>query len=229
MLKPILSILLPGILSWAGSPVSGYERIIERDGSVVYEQREGNFTLRPARLIDSENIYNGGTVDNYDDPYLRTNLAAQVPFRIIRGGHRRIDIVFNSPSVRDAYLRDPGLGMFRAAGLTIRLYLLDRARLVLPLRPSVYPLFVMGDRYVQGVMTPALLEGLIRESDYTPRPAIPLAGLRKRLWAKFPKTRSQIDTTYNDRRELFEVRKKGQKEIDAYVSRDGRYILIPAR
>ncbi len=59
------------------------------------------------------------------------------------------------------------------------------------------------------VTTKKLLEGLIKN-------ILPLAKLQKRVQQKYKLTK----------KELFEVRKKGKKQINSYISKDGRYIIV---
>ena len=53
------------------SPFGGYERFIQKDKSLIYVQKNGDFKLKIKNFIDSDNIYNGGNIDNYDDPYIK--------------------------------------------------------------------------------------------------------------------------------------------------------------
>ena len=221
--KMLWMILLPLTLP-AGSPIPGYQRGIAPDGAVVYTQKEGNFTFRSRRIVDMDNIYAGGTIDNYDDPYIATILDRQTPCRTIRGGERTIRIVFDRAAHCKQFVRNPGLGLFRKAHLRVQLYVLDRSRITLPLHLSVYPFFVMGDRFVQGVITPKLLTSLITESDYTRnRPTITLNKLKQKLHQKYRIDDRNARITYNPAKALYEVYDKRTGRFSAYVSRDGRY------
>ena len=105
--------------------------------------------------------------------------------------------------------------------------MMNKKEVKLPLNLSVYPFFVMGDRFVQGVITKKLLHGLIEDSDYTvKREKISLEKLKKRIEKKYKMSDKDIDIDYNKSIKLFEVKKKGSDKINSYISSDGRYILV---
>jgi len=224
---PILFLLF--LTLHAGSPIAGYERAIRPDGRVVYTQKDGNTTLIIKRIIDTDNIYTGGKVDNYDDPYIAKILKRQTPCRTFQGTKKQtFHIVFNSQAQCDTFLQSKQWKLVTQSGLPIKLYLLDRRKLTLPLQLSVYPFFVIGDRFVQGVISPALLASLIKESDYThPKPKIPLAKLKQKLKRIYHMDESKARITYDADKELFEVYDKTQNRFSAYLSRDGRYVMFP--
>ncbi len=225
-MQKIVIILLLSTGLYAGSPIVGYERIIEKEGAVVYVQNKGKLKVKPKRIIDTDNIYAKGKVDNYDDPYIQKILQNQTPFKSIKGSGKNIAIVFNTQANRKNFIEEFGLSIFKKEHLSIKLYVLQRAKIKLPLNLSVYPFFVMEDRFMQGVITKTLLRSLIKESSYSPKPKINRVKLKEKLKQKFKMDESKIDIRYNEKKELFEVYKKNEKHINSYISKDGRYILV---
>jgi len=213
-------------LLYADSPISGYDRDID-EKQIIYKQTDGNFSFIAKKIIDSDNIYNQGSVDNYDDAHIQSILKNQTPFQIIKGSSdKTIHIVFKSKANRENFLGEFGLDVFKQEKLSIKLYMMDAGKLTLPLNLNVYPLFVINDRFVQGVINKKLLKGLILQSDYSPKEKISLEGLKKRIFKKYNMTQDKVDLKYNEKIELFEVYKKGETRVNSYISRDGRYILV---
>jgi len=211
---------------YADSSISGYDREIGNK-QILYKQVDGSFSFIAKKLIDSDNIYNQGSIDNYDDAYIQSILKNQTPFKTIKGSSDKIiHIVFKSKANRDNFLGEFGLDTFKQKKLGIKLYMMDASKLTLPLNLSVYPLFVINDRFIQGVINKRLLKGLILQSDYIPKEKISLENLKKRISKKYNMTKDKVDLKYNEKIELFEVYKKGDIRVNSYISRDGRYILV---
>lgn len=222
----ILTLLIFSIL-WADSPISRYDRFIDQNKQIIYKHTDGNFSFTAKKLIDSDNIYNQGSVDNYDDAYIQRILKNQTPFQTIKGSSdKTIHIVFKSKANRDNFLGEFGLDIFKQEKLGIKLYMMDAGKLTLPLNLSVYPLFVINDRFLQGVISKKLLKGLILQSDYSHKEKISLENLKKRISEKYNMTKDKVDLKYNEKIELFEVHKKDESRMNSYISRDGRYILV---
>ena len=209
------------------SPVSGYDRFIQQDNSVLYAQKDGNFTFKIKKLIDSDNIYNGGDVDNYDDPYIKNILAQMKPFEVQSAGKKSLAIVFKDEANRKNFLEEFGLKIFKEQNLNIKLYTMDMSRVTLPLNIKVYPFFVMDNRYIQGVVSKKLLNALIEQSHYGEDKKISLLSLKERLASKYKMDETQVLIKYNEEIELFEIYEKGSSELNYYISKDGRYIIIP--
>lgn len=212
------------------SPISGYERVISSNGKVEYLHTKSDFNLTIRKVIDSENYYNGGEANTYDDPYIRTLLQNQkVLQRFGKANQRVIQIVFLDRKQQIAYLKKYGIALFEEQNLTIELIELDKHKLSHPLRLSVYPFFVVGSRYVQGYIDAKHLKELLEEEatyykEYAPTT---IKSLSKRLAKKYIQTKNLIKLTYNKKSNLFEVRQVNQKKVLSYISAEGRYILIP--
>jgi len=220
-------IILLGATLWANNPISGYDRAVTINKSVIYSQIDGNFSFTAKKIIDSDNIYNQGSVDNYDDPYIKAIVKDQTPYKSIKGSSdRTIHILFGSAANRDNFIKEFSLDIFKKEKLNIELYMLDAKKINLPLNLSVYPFFVMGSRYVQGVITPKLLKGLIEESDYSPKPKLPIQKLKAKIKEKYNMDEKRVDVKYNEGIELYEVYKKDEKRVNSYISKDGRYIIV---
>ena len=128
------------------SPVGGYERFIQKDKSLIYVQKNGDFKLKIKNFIDSDNIYNGGNIDNYDDPYIKNILKEMKPFKVINASQKSIAIVFKDEANKKNFLEEFGLEIFKDQNLSIKLYMMDASKLILPLNIEVYPFFVMQNR-----------------------------------------------------------------------------------
>jgi hypothetical protein len=194
----------------------------------MYVQKEGNFSFKALILVDSENIYNQGTIDNFDDAYIQTILKAHTPFKTIKGSsNKTITIAFRDKANNENFFTEFGLKIFKEQNLTIELVQLDVNKITLPMNLEVYPLFVMNHRYVQGAISKSLLLSLIEQSDYSkPIQKISLKALKEKLETKYHKTQYDINVTYNENKKLFEVREFNQTNIHSYISKDGRYILV---
>jgi len=211
------------ILSIEPSPITGYERLLTKEAKVYYQQQNGTHRFSAVRLLDLDNIYHQGSVDNYDDPYIAEILKKNKPFKTITAKDPKaaIDIVFNSMQQAEGF----DLKLFKEQNLTIHLYLLNSEKLTMPLNLRVYPFFVIKSRFVQGVITPNLLKSLIEESDYTkPKKQITLKQLQAKLERIFPNILPTVSINYDKSIELFIVKNQTGKLV-SYISKEGRYIL----
>jgi hypothetical protein len=209
------------------SPIVGYDRFIQQDNSVLYVQKNGDFKFKIKKLIDSDNIYNGGNIDNYDDPYIKDILKEMKPLKVIGTGKKSIAIVFRDEANQKNFLEEFGLDIFKEQNLTVKLYMMKHNKLTLPLHLEVYPFFVIQNRYVQGVISKKLLSSLVKQSEYDTDKKISLKVLQARLLKKYKMDETQVVVKYNKKIELFEVYEKGSLELNAYISKDGRYIIFP--
>ncbi len=212
---------------WAGvSPISSYNRVIEKDNSIRYVHTRSNFEFKVKKIIDTENIYNKGVVDTYDDEYIKAIIEKMKPVQVIKGGNNVISIVFGSEKNKKIFLENSSLDMYKKENLTIKVYIIKTKDLTLPLNLVVYPFFVIGDRYVQGMITKKHLRNLILDSDYASvKSKIDLEKLQKRLKNKYKIDSKTVSIKYNAKKELFEVYKKDTNNPYSYISKDGRYIL----
>ena len=218
----VISILILNL--FAQSPIPGYDREIQ-DNNVVYKQINGNFTFKTKQFIDMDNIYNKGQIDNYDDPYIQKILEKQTPLKVINGkSNKIIHIVFNGEKSKKNFLEEFGLDIFKEQNLTIKLYIMDKSKIKLPLKLSVYPFFIINDRFVQGVITKSLLKSLIYESEYKDS-TLALDKFKTKIAKKYNMTDDVVDIKFNNKIQLFEVYEKGKKKVHSYVSSDGRYII----
>ena len=228
MVKRIVMLSLFWLPLHAASPLAGYERIL-KGSDVIYKQIKGDFSFRATRLIDSDNIDNRGSKDTYDDPYIATILQGQKPYKMIQGTRNlTINIVFRTRQGAEGFIKNAGLlPMIQKKGLTVAYIVLDYQKIKLPLHLSVYPFFVIGDRFSQGYLSAKLLDELIAENNY-PKNAkqLTLKAFKAKIARKYNMTQDKVDVRYNKSIELFEVRKKGKQSINAYVSKDGRYIIF---
>ena len=231
MYKRIVMLSLLWLPLYAASPIAGYERILE-GSDVIYKQIKGDFSFRAAtRLIDSDNIYNNGSKDTYDDPYIATILQAQNPYKVIQGTRSQtINIVFRTQKEAEEFIKNVGLlPMIQQRGLTVALIVLDPKKIQLPLHLSVYPFFVIGDRFSQGYLSAKLLDELIAEGTYPEKAGqLSLKAFEAKIAKKYNMTQDKVDVRFNKNIELFEVRRKGETQINSYVSKDGRYIIFAA-
>ena len=210
------------------SPVSGYERFIQKDKSLLYVQKNGDFKLKIKNFIDSDNIYNGGNIDNYDDPYIKNILKEMKPFKVINASKKSIAIVFKDEANKKNFLEEFGLEIFKDQNLSIKLYMMNASKLTLPLNLEVYPFFVMQNRYIQGVIGKKLLNALIDQSEYGKDEKISLPSLKKRLVSKYKMGETSVRVKYNEKIELFEVYEKETSKFNSYISKDGRYVIFPS-
>jgi len=228
MVKPIVILSLLWLQLNAASPIAGYERIL-KGSDVIYRQIKGDFSFRATRFIDSDNIDNRGSKDTYDDPYIATILHAQKPYKVIQGTRSQtIDIVFRTRQEAEGFIKNAGLlPMIQKRGLTVVLIVLDPKKIQLPLHLSVYPFFVIGDRFSQGYLSAKLLDELIAENKYPENAGqLTLKAFEAKIARKYNMTQDKVDVRFNKNIELFEVHRKGEQAINAYVSRDGRYIIF---
>jgi hypothetical protein len=208
------------------SPIAGYERFIQKDKSVLYVQKNGDFKFKIKKLIDSDNIYNGGNIDNYDDPYIKDILKEMKPLKVIGAGKKSIAIVFRDEANKKNFLEEFGLDIFKEQKLTVKLYMMKHNKLTLPLHLEVYPFFVMQNRYIQGVISKKLLSSLVKQSEYDKDEKISLEALKTRLLEKYKMDETKVLVKYNKKIELFEVYEKESSEFNSYISKDGRYIVF---
>jgi hypothetical protein len=209
------------------SPIARYDRFIQKDKSVLYIQKNGDFKFKIKKLIDSDNIYNSGKVDNYDDAYIKDILKEMKPFKTLSSGKKSLAIVFRDEANKKNFLEEFGLKIFKEQNLSIKLYLMSREKLTLPLNLEVYPFFVMQNRYTQGIISKKLLNGLMEQSEYGEDKKISLPALQKRLLNKYKMDKTMVLVKYNKKIELFEIYKKESSELNSYISKDGRYIIFP--
>lgn len=229
MLRYIILLLLMLSTLYANtSHILGYDRVIIKDQKVEYAQRDGNFSLSPQQIIDTHNIYHKGSVDNYDDPYIETIMKSQEVFYTIEGSSKvHIIVAFKDKENRVNFLKEFGLGIFKEQNMSISLVQMDTRKITLPMKPNVYPLFVIGSRYVQGIISKKILKSLVTESNYdTVKNKIDISTLYAQLKQKFSKTKNDTTINYNKKKELFEVHEVNQTKIHSYISKDGRYILV---
>jgi len=205
------------------SPIVGYDRVIHMDASVLYKQRSGRHCFSTSRLVDLDNIYHKGAIDNYDDPYITDILKALKPIKPIhhKTPQATLNIVFNSVKKASAF----NLKQFDDANLSINLYVGHAGKASLPLNLEVYPFFIINHRFIQGVITPKLLQSLIAQSDYTqPKRKVSLRQLKQKLAAIFPTVLLTVTIEYSAKLGLFVVKNK-KGTVVSYISKDGRYIL----
>lgn len=223
----IIALIIAQNLSASSSPISGYERVIQKDNSILYTQSKGNFLFTIKKIIDTQNISQGGKVDNYDDPYIQDIMKTQTPFKTLKGGKKTIHIAFRNEANKNNFLEEFGLDIFKKQNLTINLFMMDTSKLTLPLNLEVYPLFVIENRYIQGVISKKLLVGLIEQSNYdTQAKQLSLKELKTILKEKYGKSMENLNIHYNKKIELFEVYEKKKNSLNSYISKDGRYILV---
>jgi len=67
---------------------------------------------------------------------------------------------------------------------------------------------------------------LIEQSEYDKDKKISLPALQTRLLEKYKMDETQVLVKYNNKIELFEVYKKESSELNAYISKDGRYLIF---
>jgi len=230
MKKIILSILLGLVSIYAEcTPVSHYERTIDVNQSIIYHHTQSDFHIKVKRLIDTDNYYNKGKANTYDDPYIQSILDTQkVLYHANKEQYKNIQIVFSSRKQQIKYLKEQGIQLFYEHNLSVELIELDKKKLQHPLSLTVYPFFVIGSRYIQGTVNKKSLHELLKEdtSYYLESSQITLINLYKRLNEKYAQTQKDIVLNYNKSIELFEVRKVKETEVYSYISKDGRYILV---
>jgi len=227
-LKPLFFLLFSSWIFAQNSPVVGYTRNLGMDKQVHYKQTDGNFSFVVKSLIDNNTLRHKGTIDNYDDAYIENILSNHTPFKQIKGSSdKRITIAFRDQANEENFLKEFGLEIFKEQNLTIDLVRMDKNKIDLPMHLEVYPLFVIGSRYIQGIISKRLLKGLIEQSTY-PKDTltIPLKTLKATLLKKYGKNDNNIQLEYNDSKKLFEVREVNSTKIHSYISKDGRYILM---
>ena len=227
MFKFIVALCVPLYL-FAHSPIVGYDRVVDENNLVEYVQKEGKFRFVPKKLVDSDNIYNKGKKDTYDDPYIEKVLMGYKVDKFVKGGEKSISIVFRDKEDEEKFVKSFDMEMFQREHLSLKIYYLKGKRQSkLPLNLSVYPFFVMSERFSQGYLTQALLKELIIDSDYEKRDKkISTPTLEKRVLEKYKMTKNDMNIVYNTKIELFEMRIAHKSKIYAYVSKDGRYILM---
>lgn len=210
------------IITTHTSPIVGYDRVIHADASVFYKQQNGKHLFSTSRLVDLDNIYHKGAIDNYDDPYITDILKA---FKLIKTIHHKtpqatLNIVFKSAEKASTF----DLKRFDDTNLSINLYVY-KGKASLPLNLEVYPFFIINHRFIQGIITPKLLQSLIAQSNYSqPKQKVSLQQLKQKLTRIFPTILPKVTIEYSMKLGLFVVKNK-KGTVVSYISKDGRYIL----
>jgi hypothetical protein len=227
MLKRIIPIFIISLNLFAISPISHFDRVVQKDFNVKYTLQNGKFSFVANKLINMDNIYYQGSIDNFDDAYIQDILLSQIPFKTIQGkSDKTIHIVFNTKINDDNSIKGFDTTLLKDENLTMKFYIFDKTKLSLPFNLEVYPFYVINDRFVQGGnLTKKSLKRLISVSNYQNKPTISIEKLKAKIAKKFNLTDEKVDIKYNETKKLFEVYKKGDDEINSYISSDGRYIV----
>jgi hypothetical protein len=213
---------------FASSPISHYDRAIQKDYGIKYTLQDANFSFVANKIINMDNIYYQGDIDNFDDAYIQDILSSQIPFKTIKGKSKQtIHIVFNTKINDDDSISGFDTTLFEKENLTMKFYVFDKSKLKLPFNLEVYPFYVINDRFVQGGnLTKKSLKRLIKVSQYQNQATISLEKLKAKISKKFKLTDDKVDVRYNNSKKLYEVYKKDEDKINSYISKDGRYIVV---
>jgi hypothetical protein len=230
MLKKVLFLSTLSLFAFANSPLEGYDRVV-KNNKALYVKKDGSFQVLGKHLIDLNAVSFGGDIENFDNPYIEGFLKKYTPIKTIKGGEKTLNIIFTSKEQLKNYEENLGFDLFKKQNLTVNIYVIKEKELNIPMMTAkITPIFSMKDRVAMGVISKDIVASLITESNYNKKtPLVAKDIIKNKISKRFRLDKKKFSLEFNKDKELYEVHEKinNKDRITTYISKDGRYILLP--